>query len=392
MVSRRKKQFKHLKKHSIFYLVLVIIIFTIGVSAQEESLFIEINEYETQDSVQDNIFFEGKKYEIYAGYRDVEGNQGIAYNVTIEVPWNSFFIDYSDDPSDPFWIELEAPEYEQYSYFTISASVLEEKDPLYGYESAEEEIYVLKGKLTITKDRETAKEKESFSITVSDQTNSNPIEDSYIYVDYKNENFGPYYTDENGRAFIESPEISEDYYDVLITAFKEGYSEGKSSIRIQDSGAFAFSDNIMHIFMASVVLIFAILFVSLRKKMLKPKKIKKQGLFLKKNNFSENIEKNKIDLNKVDKGPRVEEIRIHGKEKIKETENLKPEKPIQKVSHSKKKPKYEWFKGQDYVKYKIDELTGELDSEKVDKWFEGESNIKSKVDEKLKNKKKEEKD
>jgi hypothetical protein len=52
----------------------------------------------------------------------------------------------------------------------------------------------------------------------------------------------------------------------------------------------------------------------------------------------------------------------------------------------------EWFKGQEYIRYKLDELTGQIDKNTDGKWFEGERDIRSKVDEALKKNVKKKKD
>ena len=48
---------------------------------------------------------------------------------------------------------------------------------------------------------------------------------------------------------------------------------------------------------------------------------------------------------------------------------------------------YEWFNGTEYMKYKINKLTGEVDEKSADNWFVGEDIVRFKVDKKLKDKK-----
>ena len=80
---------------------------------------------------------------------------------------------------------------------------------------------------------------------------------------------------------------------------------------------------------------------------------------------------------------RVEEIRIPVQVKKKETTILPEETASEPVSEQRKKEQDEWFKGQDYMRYKLDELTGKIDQKTDGKWFEGEHDSKSKVDETL---------
>jgi hypothetical protein len=78
------------------------------------------------------------------------------------------------------------------------------------------------------------------------------------------------------------------------------------------------------------------------------------------------------------RGPRIEEIRIH-KPEVKKTTRYITEGRRETCRSS-----VDWFNGADYIRYKIGELTGEIDEEKADKWFEGVDHIKSKLDKKLK--------
>jgi hypothetical protein len=89
---------------------------------------------------------------------------------------------------------------------------------------------------------------------------------------------------------------------------------------------------------------------------------------------------------------RVEEIRIPIQEKKKETTILSEEKEQPSAPVYQKKQQEEWFKGQDYMRYKLDELTGKINQHTDGKWFEGERDIKYKVDEALKKNVKRKKD
>jgi hypothetical protein len=80
--------------------------------------------------------------------------------------------------------------------------------------------------------------------------------------------------------------------------------------------------------------------------------------------------------------PKVEEIRIPLQEKKKETTILSGAQ--EKASSVLGKDDEEWFKGQEYMRYKLDELTGKIDQKTEGRWFEGQHDGKYKVDETLK--------
>ena len=81
---------------------------------------------------------------------------------------------------------------------------------------------------------------------------------------------------------------------------------------------------------------------------------------------------------------KVEEIRIPLQEKRKETTILSTDAPSETSAPHQNKDENEWFKGQEYMRYKLDEMTGSVDRKNEGKWFEGERDIQSKVDEALK--------
>ena len=94
--------------------------------------------------------------------------------------------------------------------------------------------------------------------------------------------------------------------------------------------------------------------------------------------------KTKEKLQLPEKESRVEEIKIQRPEKKKEIKYVIDEEEAEKDKSNYKKDEYEWFKGKDHMKYKINELTGEIEEEMEEKWFEGVYDIKSQVDKKLK--------
>jgi len=381
---------------SFTFLIGLFLIFStfivLNVSAQEENeLFIVIYEHDPPSDIplQGNVFLEDKEYDILIGYEDQTGGRGIAHNVTVTVPWTSpYFI--GTDPPD---VTIKAPKYEEFPQFEITASKV-------GFISARRDITVLKGELSVATDKGIVEEEESFQVTVTDQ-NENAVEGSTVYLDINGQESGPEITNSDGIAYLEAPEVDADS-DITIIAFKDGYEVGSKPIRVEKAQE-SFLDDIAPIVVALIVVIFAMLFVRFRKKLPKPKpnfktEIPNEDEKLiedKKEIFVDKVISKKLppdtkdveELPASDKGPRVEEIRIHRPDKKKETKHISEKEPEAVIS-SHKKDEYEWFKGTDYMKYKIDELTGEIDEQKADKWFEGVPDIKSKVDEKLKEKKK----
>ena len=374
---------KHQKCRICFaFSICIILFFSIfsslsALAQEEETLFIVIHDSETNLPIEENIFLEGKKYDIAIG---CEGQYGYVYNVTVGVPWADPFITSEELP----WITIETPDFGEYPEFVITAL----KD---GYVPAEQEIKVLKGELSITTDRGTIKEKESFSVTVWDQ-NNNRVEGSTVYLDIDGSEGDSDNTGSNGIAYLTAPEVTDDV-EIDIKAFKGGYFAGSNTIRVENVPESMFMDGLTPIIAAVLVLMLAMLFVRIRKERPKPTieskaDIPKKSIGDKKENLAgranprETPSKAKEELPSLEKGPWVEEIRIHRPEKKKETKYVIGE--AEKIISSHKMDEDEWFKGKDHIRYKIDELTGEIDEQNEDKWFEGLHDVKSKVNKKLK--------
>ncbi|UCF12427.1 MAG: hypothetical protein JSW06_10390 [Thermoplasmatales archaeon] len=202
-------------------------------------------------------------------------------------------------------------------------------------------------------------------------------------------------TGSNGIAYLTAPDVTDDV-EININAFKGGYFVGSTTIRAENVPESIFMDSLTPIIAAVLVLMFAILFVRFRKELPKPTieikadspeksiKNKKENITNKTNQIktpSDAKAKEKLPLS--EKEPRVEEIRIQRSEKKKEIKYV-VEEETEKVISNHKKDEYEWFKGKDHMKYKINELTGEIEEQMEDKWFEGVYDIKSQVDKKLK--------
>jgi hypothetical protein len=192
---------------------------------------------------------------------------------------------------------------------------------------------------------------------------------------------------------------------ITIQVIKSGYFPGSSIIRVENAEGFAFNFTdskflqILPILIAVFVVIFAMVYVVWRQRRIQiiPRQTtriepadvpntfqqEKQGQRFK-NKPTIFFEKVKRDISISVPQSRVEEIRIPVQGKKKETTILSDETNVEPVSENQKKEQNEWFKGQDYMRYKIDELTGKIDQKTDGKWFEGEHDIEYKVDETLK--------
>ena len=257
----------------------------------------------------------------------------------------------------------------------------------------------MKGELSIVTDRGTIEEKKEFQVTVRDQDNK-PVEGAFVYVTSE---ANPVVTDSQGVAYARAPDVDM-VTTTNIQVIKSGYFPGSTNIRVENVEGFAFNLTelqflqILPILIAILVVIFAIVYVLWRQKRTPtipyqttrigpadiPKTIqqeKQRQQF--KNEPAIFSEKEKRDISISTPESRVEEIRIPVQVKKKETTILSKEKEVEQVSNYEKKEQDEWFKGQDYMRYKIDELTGKIDQKTDGKWFEGEHDIKNKVDETL---------
>jgi hypothetical protein len=372
----------------VVLLVVVNTLFVPCVRAQaEKSLFIEIYDSETSLPLEDNVFFEGKSYDITVGvFNETDNETEFILGVNITVPWAI----YSSSNEAPI-VTIQTPRFEDYDSFTIMA--IKE-----GYLSSEVEITVMKGELFISVDSGTVEEQKEFQVTIKDQNNT-PVKDARVYIDPESE---PTVTDIWGIAFLEAPEVMKDTT-VTIQVIKNGYAPKSTTIRVEHVEGFTFTFDsaillqILPLLFAVLAVIFAILIVRWRQKKSSPPPHpvtrdqqpkrpqvqiqEKQGRYIEKEHslFTVN-EPKKVSVSTPDS--RVEEIRIPLQEKKKETTIVSKEK--ESGPPKQKNDENEWFKGQEYMRYKLDEITGKIDEKTDGKWFEGERDSKYKVDETLK--------
>jgi hypothetical protein len=369
----------------IVLLLLVNTLFAPTVSSQDEqALIIEIYDSNDWNESAGTILFEGRNYDITISTE----NESVILGVNITF----LGMTYLTSVADPF-ITVEAPRFDEYDSFVVTAT----KE---GYLNADVEINVLKGELSIVADRGTVEEKKGFQVTVKDQDNK-PVEGALVYI---TTDAAPIITDLQGMAYAHAPEV-EMITTATIQVIKSGYLPGSTTIRVEnvEGSIFDLTESkflqILPILIAILVVIFAIAYVLWRQKRNPtiPHQSKRAGSSDEPQTYQQEKlgqrfknepalfpgkEKSGVSLSRSES--RVEEIRIPVQAKKKETTFLSEEKELEEVSEDQKKQQDEWFKGQDYMRYKLDELTGKIDQKTDGKWFEGEHDSKYKVDETLK--------
>ena len=369
----------------IVLLLLVNTVFNPTASAQDEpALIIEIYDSNDWNESVGTILFEGRSYDITVSTE----NESVILGVNITFLGTT----YLTSLAEPF-ITVEVPRFDEYDSFVITATNE-------GYLTAAVEITVLKGELSIVADRGTIEEKKEFQVTVKDQDNK-PVEGALVYI---TTDAAPIITDLQGMAYAHAPEV-EMITTATIQVIKSGYLPGSTTIRVEnvEGSIFDLTESkflqILPIIIAVIVVIFAIVYVLWRQKRNptiphqskrarssdEPQTYQQEKLGQRSKNEPALFPgKEKSDVSLSSSASRVEEIRIPVQTKKKETTYLSEEKELEDVSEDLKKEHDEWFKGQDYMRYKLDELTGKIDQKTDGKWFEGERDSKYKVDETLK--------
>ncbi len=357
-------------------------VFGVGTSAQDEpALIIDVFDSDNWNEAAGTIIFEGKSYDLTVSTQ----NESIILGVNISVLGTT----YVTSLTEPY-ITIDAPVFEDTDSFIITAS----KE---GYQTASLELAVLKGELFVVTDRGFVEEKQQFQVTVTDQNNQ-PVQGAFVYV---SDDAAPVSTDSQGKALVTAPEIDV-FSTSTIQVIKSGYLPGSTSIQI-DSAQGSFFElgssqflQILPILLAILVVILSIIYVLFRQKKNQqaPQQKQEQIPFnpsspsvQKRHIQNEPVripEKEKRDYSANSLEPRVEEIRIPVQAKKKETTYISEENEHKQEPEEQKKQQDEWFKGQEYMRYKLDELTGKIDQKTDGKWFEGQHDTKYKVDEALK--------
>lgn len=352
-------------------------------SQDEPGLIIEIYDSNDWNESTGSIVFEGRSYDITVSTE----NDSVILGVNITVLGTTYLTSLSEP-----YITIEAPSFDESDSFLITAT---KED----YQPGTIELAVLKGELTIETDRVVVEENTEFQVTVTDQ-NNDPVEDALVYV---TEDASPIHTNLYGKVIAQAPEI-EIFTTTTIQAIKSGYLPGSKTIRMEnvEGSFFNLTESkflqILPIFLAVLVVIVSVLYVLLRKRKDttkshqnkntkapdEPRPDYKEKQQRSKSESARYPDREKRSLSSSASESRVEEIRIPVQAKKKETTIIPEEQDDKQVAEDENKHSDDWFKGQEYMRYKIDELTGKIDQKTDGKWFEGEQDTKSKVDEALK--------
>jgi hypothetical protein len=263
----------------------------------------------------------------------------------------------------------------------------------------------MKGALSMRTDRNAVQEKEEFQVTIRDQDNL-PVEDALVFIDPDGTAIT---TDAQGIAYLDAPGVAHNR-NITIKTTKDGYINSSAVILVESAGtALPVLENGMlmqlaPILFAAVAVIFAIFYVRWRKRTQKdlpsqrtrpgtpPTEASEEPAGARGRPLTNDQASNRVSERGPERGPttfssstsKVEEIRIPLQEKRKETTVLSTDAPSETSAPHQNKDEKEWFKGQEYMRYKLDEMTGSVDRKNEGKWFEGERDIQSKVDEALK--------
>lgn len=363
------------------------------VAAQaQQTLEIEVYDSDTSNALQNDIVFEGKSYDIAIG---TEEAIGFVVNVTISVLGETN-ITTNEKP----FFTINNVSMNPYQSFVINASKA-------GYLPAERTLTVMKGALSIsTTPPSSIEEKKEFQVTIKDQ-DGNPVEDALVFIDPNGTRVS---TDAQGIAYLDAPEVSQNE-NIIIKTMKDDYINSSNNILVETvvpTIGDGFLIQIAPILFAAIAVIFAVLYVRWRKKTQKDLPLGKNGIGTPREDRPEDSkdlrkrpwEKEPAVYHMKERGPasisssdsRVEEIRIPLQEKRKETTFLPAQDHPESPASHRKNEEDEWFKGQEYMRYKLDEMTGKIDQKNEGKWFEGERDIQTKVDEALKKQPKKKKD
>jgi len=268
-------------------------------------------------------------------------------------------------------------------------------------------------KLEIYMDNTVVHVNEQFSVQVVDNETKKGVEGVAVSIQGPSTYLA--YSNRNGNAFLTAP---SEPGECLIVATMEGYDgKGELVIKVIPSPAF-WESPFFPIIVATICLISAIVYVSIRQKKdiyKRTKEISKEKLMKIQENTgkitssrSDKKKETRLETKfetkpyepkpiraKTTKDAKVEEIRISRPRKQKEVIPVETKKDETEKVISEKRVKrrdYDWFEGKDDVRYEIDKLTGEIDEEGIDKWFEGVDDLRNKIDEKMKKKDKKNKE
>jgi len=364
-------------------------------AAQEEELILDITDGSYE---QINEIFEGEYFLVSTYILNESDIPTYQVNVKIEFDGKTYqIIAEGENPE----LLFEAPQVSEDTLFIIKASKV-------GFLSDNLTINVLnKPQLIITPDAYTVEANKQFSVIVTDE-NGKYITGATVGIQSCTGEGSTDITNDNGRAWLIAPEI---HSEITLIAQKDGYSTFKPVIlgvnRNPGSIELLIQNPYAPIFIAIVLLVFAIFYVNLRQK---NTMVKNSNKVFKKHSSKQynseggnnptpsyiaskkTVEKYKLKENdKIEpkRGPKIEEIRIHRSSNDKKIISIGDGDNRERKKSSGNiidKHDCEWFEGTNNIKYEIDKITGKIDEEGVDKWFEGTGDIRAKIDEKVRKK------
>jgi len=292
-------------------LLCAIFIVSSPVAAQGEQLSIDV-----VDEVYENEDFFVSVYII--------NDSGIpTFLIGVELVFNGDLYYITDQGSGVATIQ--APQVDEDTAYTITAT----KDV---YTPAEKNITVLNKlpKLIVTLDKYTVNVNEKFSVVVKDE-NENPIANATVVIQ---DIFGEgaiATTNSGGRAWLVAPEVGGE---ITIMAQKDGYVEGTTPLMVNIG--LGFWESLLQspytpIFIAIILLIFAIVFVNLRQKksidartreISKEQALKRYGAHGKIVSLPFSEKTGKPVDRYGPRGPKIEEIRISRPRKDKKIDQM----------------------------------------------------------------------
>lgn len=329
---------------------------------------------------------------------DPEIIDGSPWLIDVEIEFNGDIYQIDETAE----VQIQAPIVDQDTEYTIRAS----KE---GYNSTNTSITILNKKIKklyiIPLDGWTVDTDQTFTVRVTDDS-GNPVGQAEVAI--QSFGGGKKTTDDDGKAWLIAPNDEWEYDKFTIIASKLGYQDGEEILGLNKNENFfqaLLKNPYFPIFLGTIFLVFAIVFVNLRqrksiytraKEISNDKTIEKYSSEIGSTQSDETEEKPeskyyekeaiRVQPNKESK---VEEIRISRPHKEKEvvpvtTDEDETEKVIKKKKMQSRD--YDWFEGTDDIRYEIKKLTGEVDEEGLDKWFEGVDDLKDKIDKKMKKK------
>ena len=370
---------------SIILLITLSIIFSSIAIAEEDELVIVIqdeDDYEIEGITENENF----KVSVYVNVSEIP-----QFLIDVDIKFDG--IHYQIDETAE--LILQAPTVDSDRTYIVTAA----KE---GYNSSNKALKIL-NKVEMTYRLESSSDVvdagDTFAVYVYD-SDDNPVSGILVGIDRIHGQTGT--TDDDGRVWLKAPENLET---MTIYAQKDGVIIGDLEIKVNIElpwWEILIKSMYFPIFIAMIILIIIVLYVSFRQKKSvygRAKEIadnkakeKYEEITLQKQNVEEQ-EKQYYSKDTVraqpEKDSKVEEIRISRPRKEKEivpveTEKDKTEKIIEKKKNQINE--YDWFEGTDDIRYEIDKLTGEIDEEGIDKWYEGVDNLKEKINEKVKKK------